>query len=355
MAGNQRLLFIFGGGDEADQVTRSGQRITISGSADLGKLLPDRDLIDRLLITRGQQPQRSELNGYPVIVNMITEAERNAAILHKLEDLLSGFPGRVINPPDAVLRSTRGQVAQLLTGIPGLIAPKIVRLRGDDAQLAEGAIEQAGLVAPFIVREVGTHTGRTVRLCGSISEAVEGLASGKEYLATQFVDFASGDGLYRKYRVWFIGPHAVLRHMYVSDGWNVHSADRARFMALHPGIIAEEKGLIESSDPFGPRVQDVLRAVRERMPLDFFGLDFGLMPNGEVVLFEANATMSYFPLWRDSNPEFRYLEACVAPARAAFMELVGQSPATDRLSGSGPDRPAPANCRTQRASDLRRL
>jgi hypothetical protein len=198
--------------------------------------------------------------------------------------------------------------------------PNIVRIRGGDAA---AAIEQAGIVSPVIVREAGTHTGRTVRLCSSIEEAARGLESNREYLATQYVDFASPDRLYRKYRVFFIGPHTILRHMYVSDHWNVHSADRARFMALHPDIVAEEKALIESAEPFGAKVREVFRALRERMPLDFFGLDFGLMPNGDLVLFEANATMSFFPLWRSEHPEFQYLEACVPPARAAFMELVG--------------------------------
>jgi|tagenome__1003787_1003787.scaffolds.fasta_scaffold20989643_6 hypothetical protein len=323
MSADRPLLLIFGGGDEADRIRRSGQRITIAGSADLGKLLPNREMIHRLLITRDHQPHPAELQGYPVIVNMITEAENSARILAKLEEVLRGVPARILNPPETVLRSTRDQVARLLSGIPGLLVPTVVRLRGADAQLAAKTIEQAGIVPPVIFREAGTHTGRTVGLHSSLADAVAVLEGGKEYIATQFVDFASPDGLYRKYRVWFIGRRAVLRHMYVSDGWNVHSADRARFMAHHANVIAEERALIESADPFGPHVRDVFRGVRERMPLDFFGLDFAILPDGKVVLFEANATMSFFPLWRDSNPEFQYLERCVAPARAAFMELVG--------------------------------
>jgi hypothetical protein len=342
MSADRPLLLIFGGGDEADQIRRSGQRITIAGSADLGKLLPNREMLHRLLITRDHQPHQTELSGYPVIVNMITEPENNARILGKLDELLRGVSARVVNPPETVLRSTRDQVARLLSGIPGLIVPKVVRLPGDNAQLAAKMIEQAGIAPPVIVREVGTHTGRTVGLHTSVADAVATLEGSKEYIATQFVNFASPDGLYRKYRVWFIGRHAVFRHMYVSDGWNVHSADRARFMAHHADVIAEERALIESAEPFGADVREVFRAVRERMPLDFFGLDFGLMPDGKVVLFEANATMSFFPLWRDSNPEFQYLEACVPPARAAFTELVGltQTSAADLNSFSGP-KPGP--------------
>jgi hypothetical protein len=345
MSEDTPLLLIFGGGDEADQIRRSGERITIAGSADLGKLLTNRDLIHRLLITRNHRPQRTELSGYPVVVNMITEAETSARILGDLKNLLSGFAGRVINPPDAVLGSTRDEVAQLLSGIPGLVVPKIVRLSGGDAPLAARMIESAGIVPPIIVRRAGTHTGRTVGLHGSIDEAVAVLQGGHDYLATQFVDFASPDGLYRKYRVYFIGPHIVLRHMYVSDDWNVHSKDRARFMGPRPDVVAEERALIASEEPFGPDVRKAFRAVRDRMPLDFFGMDFGILPDGNVVLFEANATMSYFPLWRDDDPQFEYLKRCVPPARAAFMELLGLSqpePETVALSGPESDRPVRA-------------
>jgi hypothetical protein len=35
-----------------------------------------------------------------------------------------------------------------------------------------------------------------------------------------------------------------------------------------------------------------MEAIRERMPLDFFGVDFDIDDAGQVVLFEANAAMN---------------------------------------------------------------
>ena len=96
-------------------------------------------------------------------------------------------------------------------------------------------------------------------------------------------------------------------------------------MAPRPDIVAEERALISKEEPFGPKAQAVFRAVRERMPLDFFGLDFGFTRDGDLVLFEANATMSFFPLWRTDDPQFQYLEQVVQPAQAAFMRMVGQA------------------------------
>ncbi|NUR11774.1 MAG: hypothetical protein HOQ20_08010 [Bradyrhizobium sp.] len=320
-------MLIFGGGDGADQVTRSGQRTFVSGSTDLGRLLPDEVIRHRLVVNREffTRPRPLDFNGYPVIANMITEAERSGELLRNVQKLLNGYRGHLLNPPAAVLRTRRDEVAQMLAGIEGLLVPAVVRLQGGDPALSARALEEAGIVPPVIVRETGTHTGQTVRLCHTIAEAADGLDSGKEYIATQFVDFASADGLYRKYRVYFIGQGTVLRHMYVSDHWNVHSADRARFMGPRPEVIAEERALIERAQPFDVSAREVFSAVRERMPLDFFGLDFARLPDGRVLLFEANATMSFFPLWRDSNPEFQYLTQCLPPARTAFMEMVGMT------------------------------
>ena len=325
MTGDADLLFIIGGGDEADQITRTGSRILVAGSSDLTKLLLDREPHHRLHVTRNyfRQGRQADLTGYRVLVNLITEAEHNDKVLENLKKLLRGVPGRVINKPEAVLRTTRDQVARLLAGVPGLIVPKTLRLNGRKPGVAASAIAKAGLAPPIILRVVGTHSGKIIGLFDSIEEAVTALGPG-EHVAIQFVDFAGADGLYRKYRVFFIGPRVVLRHMLVSDHWNVHAKDRGRFMAEHPDAVAEERAMLESNDPWPPQIRTVLEAIRERMPLDFFGMDFGITPDGKVVLFEANATMSFFPFSPD--PQFEYLKHCFAPAQAAFRELLGLKP-----------------------------
>jgi hypothetical protein len=53
-------------------------------------------------------------------------------------------------------------------------------------------------------------------------------------------------------------------------------------------------------------------------------MDCGIMPDGRAVLFEANATMSFFPFL--DVPEFDYVRQCIAPAQQAFRELLGLEP-----------------------------
>ncbi|HEY7959288.1 MAG TPA: hypothetical protein VID20_04430, partial [Sphingomicrobium sp.] len=115
----------------------------------------------------------------------------------------------------------------------------------------------------------------------------------------------------------------ILRHMLISDGWIVHGAARTKFMAARPELIAEERAIFESQNPFPPEICATFDAVRERMPLDFFGLDFALTTSGRVLLFEANATMSFMPnLFIE---KFEHLRRSYPLARAAFMELLGNS------------------------------
>ena len=331
MAGDADVLFIIGGGDDDDRVVHTGSKIVVSGTTDLPKLLLDRVPHHRLHVTRNyfRQGRQADLSGYRVLVNLITESERNDKVLENLRKVLRGVPGRVINKPEAVLRTTRDQVARTLSGIPGLIVPRTVRLNGSKPAIAASAIARAGLSAPIILRAVGTHSGKIVGLFDAIEDTVAALGPG-EHVAIQFVDFAGADGLYRKYRMFFIGRHLVLRHMLVSDQWNVHAKDRGRFMADHPEAIAEERALMESPEPLPASVRQVLETIRDRMPLDFFGMDFGITRDGKLLLFEANATMSFFPFSPD--PQFAYLRLCFQPAQAAFRELLGLPPEVPQIA-----------------------
>jgi glutathione synthase/RimK-type ligase-like ATP-grasp enzyme len=258
-------------------------------------------------------------------LNLITEAEKNSKVLENLRKLLRGLPGKIINPPEAVLRSTRDQVARRLAGISGLIVPRAIRLRKGKPGLAIQAIEQAGLSLPIILRQVGTHTGKIVGLFDRVDQIQAELGSDDEHIATEFVDFRSSDGLYRKFRVFCIGRQIVFRHLLISDDWNVHGKDRGRFMADRPDLIDEERAMFGTPEgAFSPKIRQVISAVRERIALDFFGMDFGIAPDGRVLLFEANATMNFFsPL---PGPQFNYLRACIAPAQLAFRELLGLEP-----------------------------
>jgi hypothetical protein len=336
-AANAPLLYIVGA-DEPEAISRQGRKVGFGGSTDLHKLLGKGETLHRLHVTPNffRQQRRPELLHYSCIINLITEAEINSRVLDNLRKLLRDHPGKVVNRPEAVLRSTRDQVARRLAGIPGFVAPQVVRLKASKPAIAAQAIKQADLQFPVIVRQAGTHSGKIVGCFDSVDDIQAALSGSEPHIATEFVDFRSPDGLYRKYRMFFIGRHIIFRHMLVSDEWNIHARDRKRFMAGRTELLDEEKRLfVNPAGAFPPEVSQVLKEVRERMALDFFGMDFGIAADGRVVLFEANATMNFFPFMGD--PQFAYVQQCYAPAQQAFREMVGLAPAPSTDSPSETD------------------
>ena len=321
-----KLLLVFGA-DREDRFEARDGRIRLSGSSDLFDLIGKDHPHHRLQITRQflRQNRRPNLTPYRHVLNLITEPEHNDKVLDNMRRLLRGVHGRVINRPEAVLRSSRDQIARRLADVPGLLAPKVIRLKAASPARVAEQLERAGVAFPLIVRQPGTHLGTTQSRVDDLHQLIAGMSDRTEYFATEFVDYRSADGFYRKYRVFFIGPHAIFRHQLFSDSWNVHGKDRDRCMSDRADLRAEEEALFATPDgAFTTETKQVLAAVRDRIDLDFFGLDFGIMPDGRMLLFEANATMNFFSTL--PNDQFAYVRACVPPARAAFRELLGLPP-----------------------------
>ena len=316
-----RLLVVLGG-DEGSKAAEPG-RFRVAGNSDVFKLIPESFKYERLKL-RWQdlrQNLRPDLSRFDCVLNLVTDPDQHPKTLDAAGKLLRGYRGRVINPPAAVMRTTRDQVAKRLAGISGMRVPQVVRLHNPKPGAASKAAARAALAFPLIVRRAGTHTGRIVGLVDD-PEGLDAACSGRgEFILIEFADFRSDDGLYRKYRLWSFAGRTIFRHMIVTDDWNVHVKDRTGFMIDRPELIDEELRLMEHLDgAFPATVHAVFDAVRTRLGLDFFGMDFGIDSRGEVVLFEANATMSLFPL--EPHPRFAYLGRLREPAQDAFWSML---------------------------------
>jgi glutathione synthase/RimK-type ligase-like ATP-grasp enzyme len=321
---NSNVLFL-GGSDNNNSWNTVGRNM-VAGNTDIFQLLNERVPNDRLQITANyfRYAGAPDLGPYHCVVNIVSDPDLNPQVLGNIRKILRGYRGKIINPPDAVMRTTREQVARRLTGVPGLIVPKAARFMGPKANVAAIAIERAGLEFPVILRLAGTHTGKVIGLFETLEDLQKAVTTKKPHIATEFIDYRSLDGLYRKYRVFFIGERRIFRHLIGADDWNIHAKARFAFMTHHPGLIDEEQRILEQPDGvFPPSVAATLDVVRERIGLDFFGLDFGIAPDGQVVLFEANATMNFFPV--GDAPPFTHIQKVLRPAHLAFCELLGIS------------------------------
>ncbi|HET9336896.1 MAG TPA: hypothetical protein VFO12_10880 [Sphingomicrobium sp.] len=317
-----QLLFVVGS-DEPPVMTKAGHP-KYSGCTNLHRLFDKREPVHILKLDKHalRQRKRPELHPYRCIVNFITDPDQNPRTLDNLKKLLREYQGKVINPPEAVLRSSRDQVARLLDGIPGLVAPKTIRVRNPKPDLVTGAIERADMRFPLIVRLAGTHTGLILGLFDNVAQLRAALTENGEHIITEFVDYRSDDGIYRKYRAFFFGERVILRHMLASDQWTVHAKDRMGFMIDRPELLAEEAPLFDEPEGAFPQpIRETLKLVRDRIPLDYFGMDFGIDRDGRVVLFEANATMNFFPFVSDARLD--HVRRCYQPAKDAFHAMLG--------------------------------
>ena len=113
----------------------------------------------------------------------------------------------------------------------------------------------------------------------------------------------------------------VVRQHIVAQTWSVHGASSRAYMASQPHLLEEGRAMLEGGFDALPEItRSALHAIRDRMNLDYFGLDACIDPAGRVVVFEANATMNFQPDFR--NPATQSNRAAVAPAVAAVRKLL---------------------------------
>jgi glutathione synthase/RimK-type ligase-like ATP-grasp enzyme len=70
----------------------------------------------------------------------------------------------------------------------------------------------------------------------------------------------------------------------------------------------------------GAHAMSGLEQLRDALGLDYGGVDFGLAPDGRILLFEANATMAIVPPLHD--PIWDYRREPIARAIDAAREMV---------------------------------
>jgi glutathione synthase/RimK-type ligase-like ATP-grasp enzyme len=77
-------------------------------------------------------------------------------------------------------------------------------------------------------------------------------------------------------------------------------------MADHAHHRAEDAAFLENMTAvLGPHAMTALKQIQSTLKLDYGGIDFGLNERGEVLLFEANATMAVVVPGKDECWDYR--------------------------------------------------
>jgi tetratricopeptide (TPR) repeat protein/glutathione synthase/RimK-type ligase-like ATP-grasp enzyme len=263
------------------------------------------------------------LPAHDLVFNAIGDAELCGEALAGAVEVLVRTGAPVINPPKVVLATTREANARRMAGLPGVVAPRTERLSRRDLTGDDAAARLAALTweFPLLLRSPGFHTGQHFVRVEEADDLVQaaGQLPGESLLAIQPLNALGADGLARKYRVMMIDGELYPLHMAASTEWKVHYFTSA--MADRPDLRAEEAAfLTDMPGVLGRRAMAALLAIRDRLGLDYAGIDFGLSPHGDLLVFEANATMTITP--PDADPIWNYRREAIARALDAAKTML---------------------------------
>jgi hypothetical protein len=261
---------------------------------------------------------------HDVAIFAVGESDDTRPALEHLRGLSALWPMPMVNEPLSILELSRDRLWRKLDGVPGLVVPPTVRLTGAALLgLAREGLNQSlpEGTFPLIVRPVGSHAGKGLEKiddAAALAAYVEQNRPSMAYLS-HFVDYASADGRWRKQRIAFIGGRPHLAHMAVGDHWMVHYLNAG--MAESAEKRAEEAAaMVHFDDDFAVRHAEAFAGLQERLGLDYFAIDCAELPDGQLLLFEADVSMIVHAL--DPEDLYPYKRPQMAKLFAAFEGLL---------------------------------
>jgi glutathione synthase/RimK-type ligase-like ATP-grasp enzyme len=297
-------------------------------------LLDDYDLnIDVLYVDAGL-PLPAVLPDHDLLWVAVAESDANRALLAELGELLAQWPRPVLNQPALIARLSRNVACMTLSDAPGVMMPQTIRVgRIELEQLAAGLAPPTALSAdmqfPLIARPVGSHAGNgLVKIeCAEQLKTYLEEQSAAMFFLSRFIDYASSDGLFRKFRLVLIDGKSYPCHMGISKHWMVHYPYEE--MMAQASRRAEEATLMRTFDhDFAQRHAVALEAIQQRIGLDYWGLDCAEMPDGRLLIFEVTNAMLIHRM--DPVDVFPYKTSHMTNVFAAFYRLLER--AAGRLS-----------------------
>jgi glutathione synthase/RimK-type ligase-like ATP-grasp enzyme len=300
----------------------------LAANTPLDCLLEDSDIDLIFYYLKADDPEgpfAAPLPEHDILLVAISETDENRELLAYLEKCLVDWPVPVINAPQHIPSVGRNVACNLLTGAPGLAIPPSWRIaRGLLESLAEDAGSPGFLIEgcnfPIILRPIDSHAGRDLARIADPAELSAYLArvADDEFFISEFIDYRSPDGLFRKFRVALIDGVPYACHMAVSDHWMVHYVNAGMYEEAAKRL--EEQSFMDNFAAFSLQHQAALSAIHQRTGLDYLCLDCAEMPNGELLIFEIDHAMVVHAM--DSLELFPYKQHHMHKVKAAFRDFL---------------------------------
>lgn len=298
----------------------------LSANTPVEFLVGDRDIDLTLVYVAPHLPFPREIPEHDVLLMGVGESDGAQLLLRALAEVIQIWPKPALNLPERVARLARDSVSRLLAGIPGLVAPQALRLTRQQLELVVTHPTLPGpwtplLQAPFLLRPVDTHAGQGLERLEQASQIQDYLGRQTEavFFMIPFVDYANGDGLYRKYRVALIDGKPYASHMALSTHWMIHYLNGG--MADSAAKRAEEAHFMTHfEEEFARRHHAALTATHHRLGLDYLVLDCAETTAGELLVFEADSSAVIHAM--DPVDLFPYKQEPMQTAFTAFKAML---------------------------------
>jgi len=276
---------------------KGGLMYLLDGNCSVHRRIPLNEDIaaDVVLFGKGVRQRTFNFIRTPsLIFNQIADVDTHRGTLERCIELCSQVNSPVINHPENILQTSRDRVSELLQEIPGVTMPKTVRFKPESQEDVFACAESENFDFPFIVRVAGDHGGKSMVRINSRADyhALHVYPfDGRDFYLTEFVDCKDGAGFYYKHRLVVIDGRPILRSSHFDNKWMVHGASRS-FM-LERETWKEELARIRTLETeVIPRLETAIQEITKRLQLEYYGIDFSLNLEGNMLIFEANATMN---------------------------------------------------------------
>jgi len=251
---------------------------------------PARTALHRLyLIDAAKVP--GELPAHDVIFNGLEELESSAGAIALAVEFVRAAPVRVVNDPGHLGRIRRSRLRASLSGIAGCEVLATIRASRDELAGVPDGPGVLGTPFPIVIRPIDRHGGKGCECLSSTGELRAYLAARSEdrYDVAPFVDYRSGDGYFRKYRVVVVGGEPFPYHLAISDRWMVHYAGSR--MEEFAWMRCEEERFLADPAAVFERWSEIFKAIAGALGLDYFGVDCARMQDGTLLVFECGTSM----------------------------------------------------------------
>jgi hypothetical protein len=300
--------------------------IDMGGNTPIEFLLEESGVELLTLYVTGGTELPTPLPDHDVAIVIASDSEECRDALGIIDRAASRWPRPMLNPPHLVRNLDRDKLHGLLRGIDGIDIPATVSVtRAQLSDVAQSHVLLADIAAelrlPLIVRPRGSHAGVGLAKLDNHVAIIRYLAERpeQEFFVSRFVDYASEDGLSRKYRVAFVDGRPYACHMAIADRWDIWYLNAG--MSESPAKRLEEETFMRTFEiGFARRHQSALTGMAERIGLEYFTIDCAENKNGELLVFEADNTAVVHNM--DSPEVFPYKPPQMHAIFEAFVAML---------------------------------